>query len=91
MPYNLVTLCIKINLKIISPAVPEIRSSKGHLNFFVFLNQARASERPACAWFLEIAFVCKVGMCVCVCVCVRVCVRPEAINYIDVILTCTTS
>ena len=24
-------------------------------------------------WFLEIAFVCKVCVCVCVCVCVRVC------------------
>ena len=47
-------------------------------------------------WFLKIAFVRNVGMCVyvcvcvCVCVCVyvyvRVCVRPEAINYIHVIL-----
>ena len=31
-----------------------------------FLNQARAGLR---AWFLEIAFVWEVGMCVCVCVC----------------------
>jgi len=35
-------------------------------------------------WFLEIAFVREVGMLVCVCVCV--CVRPQAINYIHVIL-----
>ena len=28
--------------------------------------------KPACAWFLEIAFVCNIGMCVCVCVCVCV-------------------
>ena len=36
------------------------------------------------AWFLENAFVCDVGMCVCVraCVCVS---APEAINYIKVI------
>ena len=37
------------------------------------LNQARA-------WFLEIAFVCKVGVSVYVCVS-----APEAINYIHVI------
>ena len=37
-----------------------------------------------CAWFLEIAFVRDIGMSVCVCACV--CVRPEAINYIHVIL-----
>ena len=33
-----------------------------------FLNQVRVSRRPACAWFLEIAFVCDVGMCVNACV-----------------------
>ena len=39
-----------------------------------FLNQA-------CSWFLEIAFVHNVNMCV------RVCVSaPEAVNYIHVIL-----
>ena len=27
-----------------------------------------------CTWFLEIAFVWEVGMCVCVCVCVCMCV-----------------
>ena len=44
------------------------------------LNQARASLRPARAWFLEIAFVREVSMRVCVCVCVCgcvVCVRPQ--------------
>ena len=30
----------------------------------MFLNQARAGQRLALAWFLEIAFVCEVGMCV---------------------------
>ena len=40
-----------------------------------FLNQARASQRPVCAWFLEIAFVHEVSMLVYVRVCV--CVRPQ--------------
>ena len=31
-----------------------------------------------CAWFLKIAFVCDVGVCVCVS-------APEAINYIHMI------
>ena len=44
-----------------------------------FLNQARAGLRLARAWFLEIAFVREVSMCVCVCV--DVCVSaPEAMN-----------
>ena len=44
-----------------------------------FLNQARASHRPARAWFLEIAFVWEVSMCVCVCV--DVCVSaPKAMT-----------
>ena len=54
--------------------------------YFNFLNQMHASLWPAWAWFLEIAFVCNVGVCVCVCVCMCVCVSaPEAINYIHVI------
>ena len=36
---------------------------------------------PKRTWFLEIVFVCKVGMCVHVCVS-----APEAISYIHVIL-----
>ena len=36
----------------------------------------RDQSLRACAWFLEIAFVRKVGMCVRVCVCVRACVCP---------------
>ena len=52
---------------------------------YSLLNQARAGHRPAHTWFLEIAFVQEVSMCVCVCVCVcvracvcmRVCVRPQ--------------
>ena len=45
----------------------------------IFLNQARAGHRPACAWFLNIAFVREVSMRVCVwmCVCVS---APEAMN-----------
>ena len=35
---------------------------------FLILNQARASRRPARAWFLKIT---SVRMYVCVCVCVR--------------------
>ena len=31
-----------------------------------FLNQARVSQRPVRTWFLEIAFVHKVSICVCV-------------------------
>ena len=49
------------------------------------LNQARAGRRLVRTWFLEMAFVWEVSMCVCVlcvcvvcvccvCVCVRVCV-----------------
>ena len=40
---------------------------------FTFLNQARTVQRQARTWFLEIAFVHKVGMRVCmhVCVCPR--------------------
>ena len=37
-----------------------------------FLNQAHASHRPACTWFLKIDPERIIGM--------RVCVRPEAIN-----------
>ena len=49
-----------------------------------FLNQACAGLF-AHTWFLEIAFVRDVGMCVCVCV--RVCVSaPKVINYIHVML-----
>ena len=32
-----------------------------------FLNQVHAGRRPARVWFLEITFVCDVGMCACVC------------------------
>ena len=45
----------------------------------VFLNQVRASRRPARAWFLKIDPVRIVGMRVCVCVCVCVS-APEATN-----------
>ena len=38
-----------------------------------FLNQAHAGHRSVYACFLEIAFINKVGMHVCVCVCVFVC------------------
>ena len=37
---------------------------------FLFLNQARAGRRLACAWFLKIDPVRIVCMCACVCVCV---------------------
>jgi len=37
-----------------------------------FLNQARAGQRPARAWFLEITFVRDVCMRVCVCACMHV-------------------
>ena len=47
-----------------------------------FLNQARASRRPVRAWFLEIAFVREVGMCVCVCVCV--CPRGYKLHSHDI-------
>ena len=33
--------------------------------------------KPAHVWFLEIAFVQEVSLCVFVCVCVCVCVRPR--------------
>ena len=43
-----------------------------------FINQARAGQRPAYVWFLEMTFVQEVGMHVCL----SVCVRPRAIkNY----------
>ena len=35
---------------------------------FLFLNQAQASHRPVCAWFLKIVSV-QTSVCVCVCVC----------------------
>ena len=39
----------------------------------ILLNQVRTGLWSARAWFLKIAFVCKVGMhmCICVCVCSR--------------------
>ena len=43
----------------------------------IFLHQARAGHRPACAWFLKIDPVRIVGMRVCVCVCVS---APKATN-----------
>ena len=43
-------------------------------------NQECAGQRPAYTWFLEIAFVQEVGLCVCVCVCVCVCPRLQAIK-----------
>ena len=48
----------------------------------IFLNQACAGHRLACAWFLKIDPVQIVSMCVCLCVCVLcVCVSaPKAIN-----------
>ena len=54
--------------------MPKVYGNKSSLKK-EFLNQAHA-------WFLEIAFVRNVGMCVRTCVCPR----PEAINYIHVIL-----
>ena len=30
------------------------------------LNQVRADQRPACTWFLEMAFVHNIGVCACV-------------------------
>ena len=42
-------------------------------SYWKFLNQARASLRPACAWFFKIDPVRIVGMCVCES-------APEAIN-----------
>ena len=38
--------------------------------------------QPACTWFLEIAFVHDVGVCVCVCV-----PTPEATDYIDLMFS----
>ena len=46
----------------------------------VFLNQARASHRPARAWFLKTDPMQMVGMRVRVCACVCVCLStPKAI------------
>ena len=44
-----------------------------------FLNQACTGQRPAHTWFLEIALIRDVSMCVCVS-------TSKAINYIHVIL-----
>ena len=44
-----------------------------YLQHLIYLNQARASLRPAHAWFLKIDPKWIVSMCVCVCVCVSVC------------------
>ena len=50
----------------------------GHLNFKQIMSdvrmlsgalQARTGLQPAHTWFLEIAFVCDIGMCVCACMC----------------------
>ena len=56
----------------------------------LLLNQAQANQRPACTWFLNIACVHDISMCMwCVCVCVCMCARvrvhvcvsiPEAFN-----------
>ena len=45
----------------------------------IMLSQSHAGQRPARAWFLEIAFVREVGMSACVS-------APEAIDYIHAIL-----
>ena len=46
----------------------------------IFLNQARTGCKPAHTWFLEIAFVHKVG--VRMWICVYVCFHPQAVkNY----------
>ena len=62
------------------PQQPE-RASEGTSPFSFswphhFLNQARASRRPARAWFLEIDPV-RERLYVCLRVCVCVCVRPR--------------
>ena len=44
-----------------------------------FLNQARAGQRPACAWFLKIDPV-RTSVCVFVCVCLCVCLRPRLLT-----------
>ena len=36
--------------------------------------------RSACDWFLEIAFVCDVGICVCVCACTCVSALEAILN-----------
>ena len=53
------------------------------VNIVLFLNQVCARQRLVFIWFLEIVFVRKVSMLVCVCVCVS---APKTINYIHVIL-----
>ena len=45
-----------------------IKQSTEAFKINALLNQARAGQRPAGAWFLEITFVRKVGMRVCMCV-----------------------
>ena len=54
-----------------------IQSEISTILFKYFLKQAHAGQRPVCAWFLEIAFVRKVDMLVCV-----VCPQGYKINYI---------
>ena len=42
---------------------------------YLIFNQVQTGKRPGHTWFLNIAFVYKVGVCLCVCVCMCVCVR----------------
>ena len=48
----------------------QLKNNTSKIFEVAFLYQART-------WFLEIAFVWEVGVCMCVCVCVCVCVCPS--------------
>ena len=54
-------------------------------NIRLFLNQAHAGLRPACAWFLEIV---PVRMSVCVFVCVFVCVSAPRLVITSGVMWC---
>ena len=68
----------------IASSLPSLSAENAlHDQTLVVLYLIHVSHRLACTSFLKTAFICEVGMCVCVfvCACVHVCVStPEAVN-----------
>ena len=61
-------VCLSLTMVLMDMYIQHLSNATSHL--LTIFNQVSTGQRQACAWFLEIAFVHNVGMCVCACMCV---------------------